>query len=513
VKGEVGVQCLFSQEPKTEAPAGSEITRSITKGPNMQVQIHDAHGRLREMLDNPPTFLEAEPDLKGGLAAISDRIEKYEYLAPHFFHPSHDVRRIAAELSTGIDCGGLDYFLSVALVDSDTGVAKAAADSLWRRKSQKYGANFMAREILAPAAGLGARAARSALVLLLEVAPDEGDRQALKEHLNEEFPGVSPDLAQSASKARGGNQLLGQPTARAGQSENSESPHTDTKSDTGVPPAPAAPNRAPVSSASGRDARVENPKDGTLLALIPEGEFLAGGHGNGGFIPFPVRLPAYYLALHPVTNAQYARFLNECRPGKADLERWISLDSDCLVRRQGASFETYGGKDDHPVVQVSWFGAQSYCEWAGLRLPSELEWEKGARGTDGRDYPWGNEWDAGKCHNDGNRGSGQTCGVWEYEAGCSPWGLYQMAGNVHEWCEEGAEEDVYFRYKRGDLAPPQSGGRRILRGGAWLDAYSTSFRCTGRRVNVPSAHGFGYYGFRCARTVQPMKRKRFWHFW
>jgi len=250
------------------------------------------------------------------------------------------------------------------------------------------------------------------------------------------------------------------------------------------------------------DWLIENAKDGTLLALIPEGEFLAGGskNENEGGGPFKVRLPAYYLALHAVTNLQYARFLSEVRPAKADVEKWILLSSGCSVRAQGGGYEEYGGKGDHPVVQVSWYGAQAYAQWAGLRLPSELEWEKGARGTDGREYPWGANWDQNKCRNDKNKGNERTCGIWSYAEGQSAWGLYQMAGNVWEWCADWYEKEAYTRYKGRNLTTPSSGVRRVVRGGSWDNDDTGNFRCAYRRYYEPDFRN-GHHGFRCARTL------------
>lgn len=258
---------------------------------------------------------------------------------------------------------------------------------------------------------------------------------------------------------------------------------------------------------------VENPIDGSLLVRIPGGEFLAGGndfhHGDSGI--FWSTLPTYYLGLHPVTNAQYAGFLDatgreaprgfvvQAHGGEKPADDDDSQGPSAIEDENPTTIDHGIDTADHPVVNITWDDAQAYCEWADLRLPRELEWEKGARGANGCLYPWGQAWYEDRCRSDLNRGPDTTCSVWEYADGCSVWGCYQMAGNVWEWCADWYAPDSYKRYARGQLQPPRPSGARVTRGGSWFNTVQENFQGSYRFACRPDDTD-GHYGFRVARN-------------
>jgi sulfatase modifying factor 1 len=218
---------------------------------------------------------------------------------------------------------------------------------------------------------------------------------------------------------------------------------------------------------------IEHPKTGQLMVLVPAGKFLTD---TGGGVPFEVDLPAYYVAVHPVTNAQYALFVAETRYSLP--HNWGCYQS---------------GPMNHPVRSVSWHDATAYCSWAGLRLPMELEWEKAVRGLDGRSYPWGEHWDPSRCRNGGET----MVGVWRYGQGGSPFGGLQLSGNVLEWCCDWHDDNAYARYRRGNLFAPSSGSHRVQRGGSWSNVARTYFSASSRRLLSFPGNRDGNYGFRC----------------
>lgn len=229
---------------------------------------------------------------------------------------------------------------------------------------------------------------------------------------------------------------------------------------------------------------------GVSMRLVPAGIFIMGSE-NGNADEKPVRqvsLDVYYIDTYEVTNAFYGACVNEgvCTP---------PYDNNSIVQ------ENYFGNplyDRYPVVKVNWFQAKTFCEWRGARLPSEAEWEKAARGIDGRTYPWGEKIDCSYANYWGvdNGCIGDTTEVGSYERGISPYGLYDMAGNVWEWVADWYS-DTFYQYSPFENPVGPSGGQnKILRGGSWnRDEFNV-------RVSIRSQfdpNKTHNYGIRCAR--------------
>jgi ribose/xylose/arabinose/galactoside ABC-type transport system permease subunit/formylglycine-generating enzyme required for sulfatase activity len=258
---------------------------------------------------------------------------------------------------------------------------------------------------------------------------------------------------------------------------------------TSMPP-PSTPTPLPTptpapTSAEAEAAEGPSPPPVTdIMIEIPAGPFTMGSDtGIEDEAPaHEVDLPAFEIDKFEVTNADFAQFL-EATGYQTDAER------EGRTKNWQSAAE---GKDNHPVVFVSWNDAVTYCQWAGKRLPTEAEWEKAARGTDGRMYPWGNEWDASKANVKDTGLRGTAC-VGSFGAGASPYGVEDMAGNVWEWTA-----DWYEAYPGSDYQSDYFGQRfRVLRGGAWFET-ADFVRTTVRNANSEKAANDDL-GFRCAR--------------
>jgi formylglycine-generating enzyme required for sulfatase activity len=225
------------------------------------------------------------------------------------------------------------------------------------------------------------------------------------------------------------------------------------------------------------------------MALVPAGEFTMGSTLKADEKPVHrVYLNAFHMDKYAVTVEQYAKYL-EATDVEAPPE-WDIMNQPQHQKR--------------PVVNISWSDAASYCKWAGKRLPTEAEWEKAARGTDGRLYPWGNETPTRLHANFGKKEWASHMAlvpVGMFELGKSPYGIYDMAGNVWEWVNDWYDHDYYKKSPRKNPQGPATGKSKVVRGGNWL--YVQDFLRASFRFNAePSARQFGY-GFRCAKTAQP----------
>ncbi len=223
------------------------------------------------------------------------------------------------------------------------------------------------------------------------------------------------------------------------------------------------------------------------MVYVPEGEFLMGSAdsdpdaGSDEKPQHTVYLDAFWIDKTEVTNAAFAL----CVQAGA-------------CQTTGADFSE---KPNHPVVAVSWNDAAAYCEWAGRRLPTEAEWEKAARGTDGRIYPWGDGApDATLLNYNGNIGG--TTEVGSYPDGASPYGALDMAGNVWEWANDWYDSSYYSNSPSENPQGPSTGDARVLRGGSWVNE-ARNVRVSNRGRGYPDYRFVGSGGFRCSFSTFP----------
>ena len=230
------------------------------------------------------------------------------------------------------------------------------------------------------------------------------------------------------------------------------------------------------------DSRIFQPVD---MVTIPKGRFLYGDEKLGKDIPYD-----YKMDVFPVTNRQYKEFLDDQKDHEAP---YVERDWAKPYNWDKENRAYPEGMENHPVALVSYQDAVAFCKWRsqkeGLngdkvyRLPTEEEWEKAARGTDGRIYPWGDEFDQGKC-NTYESDIGKTTPVTSYPQGASPYKCQDMVGNVWEWTESWYNEDK---------------STKVLRGGSWYDTQHDA-RCASRNRYAPD-NRYNDLGFRCARTL------------
>jgi len=239
------------------------------------------------------------------------------------------------------------------------------------------------------------------------------------------------------------------------------------------------------------------------MVLIPAGQFQMGSndHGMDEKPVHLVHLDAFYMDKYEVTNSQYCNFLNEKGnqlEGKAfwlnnSQVTWLNIGDDyCRITKLEGKYIPKSGYENHPAIDVTWYGARAYAAWSGKRLPTEAEWEYAARGgLAQQNYPWGNSISSSMA-NLGDK-IGDTTPVGNYPP--NGYGLYDMAGNVCEWCADHPADYTNSTYDNSTGA--SSGNDRVIRGGSWQD-YEGEGRCW-KRHSAISAVSDAEIGFRCVR--------------
>jgi formylglycine-generating enzyme required for sulfatase activity len=250
---------------------------------------------------------------------------------------------------------------------------------------------------------------------------------------------------------------------------------TATLSATHTPPASPTP-------ALGIGSTWTRPADGMEMVYVPEGEFIMGSD-DGYDDEMPVHqvfLDAFWIDRTEVTNAMYAKCVQA---------------GSCKNPASSVRSSKY---DQHPVQFVEWNDAQSYCSWAEVRLPTEAEWEKAARGTDGRTYSWGNDKDSTKYYLV-YYGNYETKPVGSFPSGASPYGALDMAGGVLEWVNDWYSGTYYQTSPSSNPLGPDTGQARVLRGGTWnFSGYNVR---SALRFRYNPSYTYSSLGFRCARPL------------
>jgi formylglycine-generating enzyme required for sulfatase activity len=240
--------------------------------------------------------------------------------------------------------------------------------------------------------------------------------------------------------------------------------------------------------------------DGMELVYTPAGKFDMGSEvGNLNEAPVhTVSLDGYWLDRTEVTNEMFVRLLNAEGNKQEGGTTWLDpIDPFVWVFEKDGAWQTLPGKENHPIVNVSWYGAKAYCAWAGRDLPTEAQWEYAAKGTDSHRFPWGN--DAPDC----NQARFSGCGNTPVEAGSllqgsNLWGVFDLAGNVAEWINDRYAADYYQQSPQENPAGPINGYYHVIRGGYWGSPYlalqSSHRDWAGADERINSV------GFRCVLT-------------
>jgi formylglycine-generating enzyme required for sulfatase activity len=241
---------------------------------------------------------------------------------------------------------------------------------------------------------------------------------------------------------------------------------------------------APSTSPSGANDEAE-------LVLIPAGEFTMGHKDSYDTLPVRrMNLPAFFIEKYEVTNKRYKRFIDATGYK-------VPWSQDPAVAAYAWNWQARmypQGKGDDPVVLVSWEDAKAFCAWAGKNLPTEAQWEKAARGANGKPYPWGDSWEVGKA-NTAESGVKQTAPVGAFKADASEYGVYDLAGNVSEWVEE-----WFAPYPGNPMTSYEERNKyRVLRGGSWDYAHSIA-NGYHRQYATPQSQ-MTAIGFRCVKAA------------